>query len=82
MSRATATLAALFFATNLALAYMGGRKDEAPSSVVDKVQTPAPAQENQPPPLPNAPAAPESTMQQPVEPPAQGESQAPQAPKQ
>ena len=85
MSRATATLAALFFATNLALAYMGGRKEEAPSSVVDKVQTPAQA-ESQPPALPNAPAAPESATQQPVEtpqaPPAQGESQAPQAPKQ
>jgi preprotein translocase subunit SecG len=86
LSRATATLAALFFVTNLALAYMGGRKEEAPSSVVDKVQAPASAQENQPPPLPNAPAAPESGTQQPVEtpaaPPAEGESQAPQAPKQ
>jgi preprotein translocase subunit SecG len=39
LSRTTATLAALFFATNLALAYMGGRKPDAPSSVMDRVQT-------------------------------------------
>src|SRR3954470_3445686 len=39
LSRTTATLAALFFATNLALAYMGGRRTESPSSsVVDRVQ--------------------------------------------
>ena len=82
LSRATATLAALFFATNLALAYMGGRKEEAPGSVVDKVQTPAQAEENLPPPLPNAPATPAPSQQEPVEAaPAQGESQAPQAPK-
>lgn len=39
LSRTTATLAALFFATNLALAYMGGRKPEAPESVIDRIQT-------------------------------------------
>lgn len=84
LSRATATLAALFFVTNLALAYMGGRKEEAPSSVVDQVQTPAKEQENLPPSLPETPAAPAPTQQEPVEAPAapaQGESQAPQAPK-
>jgi preprotein translocase subunit SecG len=83
LSRATAALAALFFATNLALAYMSGRKEEVPSSVVDQVQAPANSEQNTPPPLPNAPAAPESATQQPVETPApaQGESQAPQAPK-
>lgn len=83
MSRATATLAALFFATNLALAYMGGRKEEQPSSVVDKVLTPAKPQENAPPPLPDAPpAVPESAAQPPVETPAapKEESQTPQAP--
>ena len=85
LSRATATLAALFFITNLSLAYMGGRKTEAPSSVVDQVQAPASAQENQPPPLPQAPTTPNSASQQPVETPAspaQQESQAPQAPPQ
>ncbi len=39
LSRTTATLAALFFATNLALAYMGGRKPETPESVIDRIQT-------------------------------------------
>ncbi len=38
LSRTTAALAALFIATNLVLAYMGGRKTEAPSSVVDRLQ--------------------------------------------
>ena len=37
LSRTTATLAALFIATSLTLAYMGGRKPEAPSSVIDRV---------------------------------------------
>ena len=41
LSRTTATLALLFFVTSLALAYMGGRRVEAPSSVIDRVQTPA-----------------------------------------
>jgi preprotein translocase subunit SecG len=82
LSRATATLAGLFFATNLTLAYMGGRRVEAPTSVVDKIQVPAKAEQNQPPPLPeNKPAA-ESTTQQPVEaaPPAPAKD-ATQAPK-
>lgn len=78
LSRATATLAALFFATNLTLAYMGGRRVETPSSVVDKIQAPANAEENQPPPLPSAPAT-ESTTQQPEAPavPAEDQTQAP-----
>lgn len=38
LSRTTAMLAALFIATNLSLAYMGGRKTEAPGSVVDRLQ--------------------------------------------
>lgn len=41
LSRMTATLAALFIATSLTLAYMGGRKPEAPTSVIDRVQVPA-----------------------------------------
>jgi preprotein translocase subunit SecG len=41
LSRMTATLAALFFATSLTLAYMGSRKPEAPKSVIDRVQLPA-----------------------------------------
>ena len=38
LSRTTATLAALFIATSLTLAYLGGRKPEAPKSVIDRVQ--------------------------------------------
>ncbi|HKE96818.1 MAG TPA: preprotein translocase subunit SecG [Povalibacter sp.] len=68
LSRMTATLAALFFATNLALAYMGGRKTEAPSSVVDRVQQTQPQSSQAPPALPEAPAA--TPSEQPVEAPA------------
>jgi preprotein translocase subunit SecG len=68
LSRATATLAALFFITNLALAYMGGRKTDAPSSVVDSVTAPANVEENQPPALPNLPTTTESAQQQPATP--------------
>jgi preprotein translocase subunit SecG len=71
LSRTTATLAALFFATNLALAYMGGRKPENPSSVVDRVQQSQP-QSNATPAAPlDAPPPVPSTEQQPVEAPAQ-----------
>jgi preprotein translocase subunit SecG len=71
LSRTTATLAALFFATNLALAYMGGRKPENPSSVVDRVQQSQP-QSNATPAAPlDAPPPVTSTEQQPVEAPAQ-----------
>lgn len=38
LSRSTAVLAALFFATSLALAYLAGEK-AAPTSVVDKIKT-------------------------------------------
>src|SRR6187397_763146 len=41
LSRMTATLAALFFATSLTLAYLGGKKPEAPKSVIDRVGVPA-----------------------------------------
>jgi preprotein translocase subunit SecG len=55
LSRTTATLAVLFIATSLALAYMGGRKTEAPTSVIDRVQAPAEPQDEAG--LPPAPAA-------------------------
>jgi len=58
LSRTTATLAALFIATSLTLAYMGGRESEAPSSVIDRVQTPQDERQTAPPP---APAATDST---------------------
>jgi preprotein translocase subunit SecG len=56
LSRTTATLAGLFFATSLVLAYLGGRAPEAPKSVIERVgiQDSAPA-------LPEStPAAPSS----------------------
>ncbi|HEY0942529.1 MAG TPA: preprotein translocase subunit SecG [Steroidobacter sp.] len=40
LSRTTATLAALFIATSLTLAYLGGRPAEAPKSVIDRVNIP------------------------------------------
>jgi preprotein translocase subunit SecG len=43
LSRSTATLAALFFVTSLALAYMGGRRTDAPSSVMDRAAESAPS---------------------------------------
>lgn len=63
LSRMTATLAALFFATSLTLAYMGGRKPEAPQSVIDRVQAPAPEKQD---------AAPGATTQQAPAPDANG----------
>jgi preprotein translocase subunit SecG len=54
LSRTTATLAGLFIVTSLLLAYMGGRRVEAPSSVIDRVQTPADSSEEAPPALPNS----------------------------
>lgn len=69
LSRTTATLAALFFATNLALAYMGGRKPENPSSVVDRVQQSQP-QSSAAPAVPTD-APPATSADQPVEAPAQ-----------
>src|SRR5918995_3523732 len=63
LSRMTATLAALFFATSLTLAYLGGRKPEAPQSVLDRV---APQTQEVPAPTQQAPAA----ADQPVETPS------------
>ena len=51
LSRMTATLAALFFASSLTLAYLGGRKPEAPKSVIDRVTAPQ-SQAQEPPPAP------------------------------
>ena len=71
LSRMTATLAALFIATSLTLAYMGGRKPEVPSSVIDRVAPASPATDTAAPVDPakepvEAPAAPsnETTQQQ------------------
>jgi preprotein translocase subunit SecG len=70
LSRMTATLAALFIATSLTLAYMGGRTIEAPGSVIDRVQTPT--NEDAPPALPNTTPSPAT---EPVEAPAQNTNQ-------
>ncbi len=82
LSRMTATLAALFFATSLTLAYLGGRKPEAPKSVIDRVTEPQ-TQTAPPTPTQQAPAADE-----PVEAPQQsggnaaGDAQTGQPPQQ
>ena len=39
MTRMTATLSALFIATSLFLAYLGGQTPDAPKSVIDRVQS-------------------------------------------
>jgi preprotein translocase subunit SecG len=75
LSRTTATLAVLFIATSLTLAYMGGRTVEAPSSVFDRVQAPAnEASEQAPPALPSAPPA-ANPATEPVEAPSQNTNQ-------
>jgi len=68
LSRTTATLAALFIATSLTLAYLGGRAPEAPKSVIDRVGI----QEDSVPELPAVPGTDTtgSTNDQPVEAPA------------
>lgn len=87
LSRTTATLAALFIATNLVLAYMGGRKTEEPSSVVDRLQQQSKDSANDAqndaqsaPALPDAPPATDSTSQ-PLETPAAPPADESQAPK-
>src|ERR1700754_1665650 len=55
LSRMTATLAALFFASSLTLAYLGGRRPEAPKSVIDRVTVP---QTQEAPPAPTTQQAP------------------------
>ena len=73
LSRMTATLAALFFASSLTLAYLGGRRPEAPKSVIDRVTVPQ-TQTQEPPPAPTTQqqGPSENGTEQPVE--------APQAP--
>jgi len=58
LSRTTATLAALFFATSLALAYMSGKQPETATSVVDRTQSTDAA-----PALPDTPPAIDATEQ-------------------
>jgi preprotein translocase subunit SecG len=70
LSRMTATLAALFFATSLTLAYLGGKKPEAPKSVIDRVGVPAaPVQDT--PSLPAPTTQQQAPADQPVEAPQQ-----------
>jgi preprotein translocase subunit SecG len=82
LSRMTATLAALFFATSLTLAYLGGKRPEAPKSVIDRVAVPAAPTQSAPP----APTAQQQTpAEQPVEAPKQeqsGDAQTSQPPQQ
>jgi preprotein translocase subunit SecG len=68
LSRTTATLAVLFIATSLTLAYMGGRKVEAPTSVIDRVQPPVETQDE----AGGSPSAPAATApaDEPVEAPS------------
>ena len=72
LSRMTAMLAALFIATSLTLAYMGGRTIEAPSSVIDRVQESTNETSDAPPALPNTAPTPAT---EPVEAPAQNTNQ-------
>jgi preprotein translocase subunit SecG len=76
LSRTTATLAALFIITSLSLAYMGGREREAPSSVLDRVQTPTRSTEEVPA-LPPLPATPEESSERADSAPASEETPAP-----
>ncbi|MGH8189290.1 MAG: preprotein translocase subunit SecG [Steroidobacteraceae bacterium] len=64
LSRMTATLAALFIATSLTLAYMSGRKPEEPTSVIDRVPAAATEVENT---VPAPPADPAAQANEPVE---------------
>ena len=77
LSRMTATLAALFFASSLTLAYLGGKKPEAPKSVIDRVGVPAaPAQDT-----PSLPApAPTTQQQAPTDQPVEAPQQQPDNP--
>ncbi len=70
LSRTTATLAALFIATSLGLAYMGGRAPAAPKSVIDRVNLQDKAPEL-PATTPAAPPANPTTDNQAVEKPSE-----------
>jgi len=64
LSRATAIFAAVFMVNSLALAYMGQRKVEAPTTILDQPVSSTPAPSSAPPPVappssePTGPAAP------------------------
>jgi preprotein translocase subunit SecG len=79
LSRMTATLAALFFATSLTLAYLGGKKPEAPKSVIDRVGVPVAPSQDAPPALPPTTQQ-QAPADQPVE--QQGDAQTGQPPQQ
>lgn len=53
LSRTTGILAALFMVTSLTLAYLGGHKSAAPTSVIDRVQEPASTTDSTLPALPS-----------------------------
>jgi preprotein translocase subunit SecG len=79
LSRMTATLVALFFASSLTLAYLGGRRPEAPKSVIDRVGVPTQPAPGTPP----APTTQPAPADQPVEAPQQqGDPQTNQPPQQ
>ena len=70
LSRTTATLAALFIATSLTLAYLGGRAPAAEKSVIDRVgvqQDAAPALPESAPVAPTTNAVESTTNSPPVE---------------
>ncbi len=75
MSRTTATLAALFIGTSLTLAYMGGRRVEAPTSVIDRVQTPSSEDAAEAPPALPTPVPSNDATSQPIEKPAENTQQ-------
>jgi preprotein translocase subunit SecG len=72
LSRTTATLAALFIVTSLSLAFMGGRRVEAPQSVIDRVQMPSSEATEQ-----ELPALPNDAVEAPAQNTNQGEQPAP-----
>jgi preprotein translocase subunit SecG len=83
LSRTTATLAALFFVTSLALAYMGGRSAPASRSVIDRVTLPAdnvPAPTKPPQPAPSVPLETSGTAEQSAPPAASGDTAPPSTP--
>jgi preprotein translocase subunit SecG len=70
LSRTTATLAVLFIATSLTLAYLGGRAPEAPKSVIERVGLPEapPAAPSGTPELPANEAANDQAVETPATP--------------
>jgi preprotein translocase subunit SecG len=80
LSRSTAALAFCFIGTSLLLAYLGGQRPEAPSSVTDRIiEQPVPAPATAPPLLTPAPVNSAPATDTPATPPAAGD-QGPPAP--